>query len=60
MNYLEKLVRDLDKRIIRGKERIQRSADHRQKVRRRSLVPATVLTIIIISHLKERLGPRKR
>lgn len=32
IDYLESLVRDLDRRIKRGKERLQRSADHKEKV----------------------------
>ena len=33
IEYLESLVRDLDRRIKRGKERLQRSADAKQKAR---------------------------
>ena len=32
LEYLEGLVGDLDKRIRRGRERLQRSADHKEKV----------------------------
>ena len=32
LDYLEKLVRDLDRRIQRGKERLDRSAEANKKV----------------------------
>lgn len=34
IEYLEKLIRDLDKRVQRGKERLQRSADANTNVKR--------------------------
>lgn len=32
LDHLEKLVRDLDRRIVRGRDRLQRSIDAKQKV----------------------------
>ena len=32
LHYLEKVIHDLDRRISRGKERLQKSADAKQKV----------------------------
>ena len=32
LHYLEKVIRDLDRRISRGKERLQKSAEAKQKV----------------------------
>lgn len=33
LGYLERLVRDLDKKVERGKERLRRSAQAKQRVR---------------------------
>ena len=33
LGYLERLVRDLDRRVERGKERLRRSAQAKQRVR---------------------------
>ena len=32
LDHLEKMVRDLDRRIVRGRDRLQRSVDAKQKV----------------------------
>ena len=44
LGYLERLVRDLDRKVDRGKERLRRSAQAKQQVR---LVQSVVVRVSI-------------